>query len=88
MNYIYLFQKLILLLCLTIIILKSLINIKENEKDKKNKNEDNIVKIRNIKDVLFINGCNEKFLPHPYRYRVLHQLEQLNRGLLESDVYY
>ena len=68
MNYIYLFQKLILLLCLT------LINIKTNEKDKKNKNEDNTIKIRNIKDVLFINGCNEKFLPHPYRYRVLHQI--------------
>ena len=88
MNYIYLFQKLILLFFLTIIILKSLINIKTNEKDKKNKNEDNTIKIRNIKDVLFINGCNEKFLPHPYRYRVLHQIEQLNTGLLESDVYY
>ena len=62
MYYIYLFQKLILLLCLTIIILKSLINIKTNEKDKKNKNEDNTIKIRNIYDVLFINGCNEKFL--------------------------
>ena len=41
-----------------------------------------------IKDVLFINGCNPKFLPHPYRYRVLHQIEQLNAGFLESDEFF
>ena len=28
------------------------------------------------KDVLFISGCNEN-LPHPWRYRVKHQREQL-----------
>ena len=88
MYYIYLFRKLTLLFFLTIIILKSSINTKTNEKDKKNKNEDNNIKITNIKDVLFINGCNEKLLPHPYRYRVLHKIEQLNTGLLESDVCY
>ena len=44
--------------------------------------------IRFIKDVLFINGCDEKILPHPYRYRVLHQMEQLNAGFLESDEYF
>ena len=49
--------------------------------DKYSKNK----KIRFIKDVLFINGCDEKILPHPYRYRVLHQMEQLNAGFLESD---
>ena len=28
-------------------------------------------------DVLFVNGCPPEQLPHPYRYRVLHQMEQL-----------
>ena len=40
---------------------------------------------RDVKDVLFINGCNPNLLPHPYRYRVLHQIEQLKVGFLESD---
>ena len=35
---------------------------------------------RIIRDVLFINGCT---LIHPYRYRVLHQIEQLNSGNLD-----
>ena len=39
------------------------------------------------KDVLFINGCDANTLPHPFRYRVLHQMEQLNSAFLESDVY-
>ena len=39
------------------------------------------------KDILFINGCDANTLPHPFRYRVLHQIEQLNSGFLESDVY-
>ena len=38
-----------------------------------------------VKDVLFINGCYANLLPHPYRYRVLHQIEQLKVGFLESD---
>ena len=42
----------------------------------------------NVKDVLFVNGVDPKFLPHPYRYRVLHQMEQLNAGFLESDKYF
>jgi glycosyltransferase involved in cell wall biosynthesis len=41
-----------------------------------------------IKDVLFINGCNPEKLPHPYRYRVLHQMEQLKAGSLESDEFF
>ena len=40
---------------------------------------------RILKDVLFINGCNINIIPHPYRYRVLHQMEQLNAGFIESD---
>ena len=43
---------------------------------------------RNIKDVLFINGCDTKAVPHPYRYRVLHQMEQLNACFIESDEYF
>ena len=50
-------------------------------------NENNSNKII-LKDVLFINGCHNDKLPHPYRYRVLHQIEQLNAGFLESDVYF
>jgi len=41
-----------------------------------------------IKDVLFINGCNTEIVPHPFRYRVLHQMEQLNANFLESDTYF
>ena len=64
----------------TITFLVVLISNREiSDKYSKNKN------IRFIKDVLFINGCDEKILPHPYRYRVLHQMEQLNAGFLESD---
>ena len=43
---------------------------------------------KSIKDVLFVNGCNPKYLPHPYRYRILHQMEQLSAGFLESDECY
>ena len=51
-------------------------------------NEKNINK-RIIRDVLFINGCDPNILPHSYRYRVLHQMEQLNAGnLLSFDSYY
>jgi len=37
-------------------------------------------------DVLFINGCD---LPHPSRYRVSHQIEQLlAKNIVASEVYY
>ena len=36
-----------------------------------------------MKDVLFINGCT---LPHPMRYRVEHQVEQLEAGGFSSDM--
>ena len=38
--------------------------------------------------MVFINGCNPNYLPHPYRYRVLHQMEQLDSGYLESDQFF
>lgn len=65
----------------------TIINIKKNQNN-------NLAEIsisnekKNVKDVLFINGCNPNSLPHPYRYRVLHQMEQLNAGFLESDECY
>lgn len=37
------------------------------------------------KDVLFINGVNYKELPHPPRYRVQHQMEQLKACHIDSD---
>ena len=40
------------------------------------------------KDVLFINGCRLDILPHPNRYRISHQMEQLNAGFLESDEFF
>ena len=33
-------------------------------------------------DVLFINGC---YLPHPSRYRVAHQMEQLEAANISSN---
>ena len=48
-----------------------------------------ILKKRIIRDVLFINGCDPNILPHPYRYRILHQIEQLNAGFLDCyEIYY
>ncbi len=44
-------------------------------------------RIRCYKDVLFVNGCAPQ-VPHPTRYRVLHQQEQLNACGLTSDVVY
>ena len=65
---------------LSIYLNKNFLIRNRNKSIKKNK--------RIIKDVLFINGCNPKILPHPYRFRVLHQIEQLKAGFLESDKYY
>lgn len=48
----------------------------------------NANKMRKIKDVLFINGYNNKKIFHPFRYRILHQICQLNTGFLESDAIY
>ena len=63
-----------------------IINITNNTKSSYN------TIIRNIKiftkDVLFINGCDPKLVPHPFRYRVLHQMEQLSANFLESDTFF
>lgn len=41
-----------------------------------------------FKDVLFINGCDEN-VPHPARYRVTHQREQLEaNNISTNEVYY
>lgn len=40
---------------------------------------------RIYKDVLFINGCDYTALPHPPRYRVQHQMEQLKANNLDCD---
>jgi len=80
LDYIYKSAK-IIFFCFTFFIVST-----------KNKEISNNSSINNntrfIKDVLFINGCNPENLPHPYRYRVLHQMEQLNAGFLESDEYF
>lgn len=75
--------------CLIFIIImksdKDISNISNKLKLMKN----NLPKKRKIYDVLFVNGCDPKILPHPYRYRVLNQIEQLNSGFLESvDIFY
>ena len=51
-------------------------------------NKDKEIVINNqryIKDILFINGCDINIVPQSYRYRVLHQMEQLNAAFLECD---
>ena len=70
------------------IILILSLEIKKETKLETTQDSQNIENIINIKDVLFINGCDSKFLPHPYRYRVLHQIEQLSAGSLQSDEFY
>ena len=45
--------------------------------------------IRTVTDVLFVNGCPPEQLPHPYRYRVVHQKEQLlATGYTVSEIFY
>ncbi|MGN7456713.1 glycosyltransferase [Paenibacillus pasadenensis] len=46
----------------------------------------NKIKHNHFKDILFINGCT---LPHPSRYRIDHQIEQLHFNNFSADqVYY
>ena len=41
-----------------------------------------------IRDVLFVNGVPPEQAPHPYRYRVLHQMEQLRAaGYSVSEIF-
>lgn len=44
-------------------------------------------KSRVYRDILFISGCDEH-LPHPHRYRVEHQMEQLLAGGYTCDTVY
>ena len=44
-------------------------------------------KSRVYRDILFISGCDEH-LPHPHRYRVEHQMEQLASGGYTCDTVY
>lgn len=54
------------------------------KQQKKKKPED----FQRYRDVLFINGCDEH-LPHPGRYRVTHQREQLAaNGVTSDEVYF
>ena len=55
--------------------------------EKSRKKEDNANSPEKMfMDVLFINGC---FLPHPFRYRVTHQREQLfANGVSSNEVFY
>ena len=36
-------------------------------------------------DVLFINGCSRELVPHPPRYRISHQMEQLMANNIVSN---
>lgn len=40
---------------------------------------------KTYKDVLFINGCDYNALPHPPRYRIQHQMEQLRANNIDCD---
>lgn len=62
--------------------MKAVHYIKKNAKKEDNTNSPE----RMFMDVLFINGC---FLPHPSRYRVTHQREQLfANGVSSNEVFY
>ena len=49
---------------------------------KKHRTDHPLPKSNCLVDVLFVNGCS---LPHPYRYRVKHQMEQLASFGMEVD---
>lgn len=50
------------------------------------KKNNNVKFAKEMKDVLFVNGCS---LPHPERYRVDHQIEQLcSNGITADKIYY
>ena len=75
--FIYECLKIFFLLFLFFICIADKINIKFNSENS-----------RTVSDVLFISGCKLN-LPQSYRYRVLHQIEQLNAGyLVSSELFY
>ena len=63
-----------------------LINSDKNIYNEPKLTYNNFLKKRKVSDVLFINGCHYDILPHPYRYRVLNQMEQLAAGFLDCVV--
>ena len=84
MEYINGFHRFLFLIFIFVLTIK----LERKKENNKINYVNNIKKSNNkriIKDVLFINGCDRNIVPHPYRYRVLHQMEQLNAGFLESD---
>ena len=84
MEYINGFHRFLFLIFVSVLIIKL-----ERQKENNKINYANDIKKgdnkRIIKDVLFINGYDSNIVPHPYRYRVIHQMEQLNAGFLESN---
>lgn len=48
-------------------------------------NEKKRIMSNSFKDVLFINGCDYNSLPHPPRYRIKHQIEQLESNNVTCD---
>ena len=92
MHFILQIFKLLLFLLLVHFIRFETFVIKNNNKIKNDNGQNQVnfnVKTNMIftKDILFINGCNPTVIPHPFRYRVLHQIEQLKSGLLDCDYY-
>lgn len=52
-------------------------------------NNDFKSKENTVKDILFINGCSYDLLPHPPRYRIKHQREQLEiNGYTTDEIYF
>ena len=79
------YLKLFLFCMIIIIIIKSNKIIYNEIKLTKN----NLLSKRQVSDILFINGCHHNILPHPHRYLVLNQMEQLNAGFLDSiEIFY
>ena len=62
-------------------VLKKAKDYLENQKRLRRKIE------KKYKDILFISGCGED-LPHPWRYRVKHQREQLEAYNYSTDEVY
>ena len=88
MDHIFKLYKFLLLLLLFLLSIR-LEKFKIKKEIYNNKtNFDTNSKVIFTKDILFINGCNPRVLPHPYRYRVLHQIEQLQFGFLDCDKYF
>ena len=64
------------------------IKVLEEEKRVRGELEAERAKYPPMVDVLFINGCGD-LVPHPSRYRVTHQREQLNAyNIVSDEVYY